>query len=87
MGISARYEDKGLNISDYLVNRKSDLVITAPVEGGYTERECNYCISRKAIGFNSPTIVNMGLAEALTEAIEQRRKGSFQMKLWNEYFV
>jgi len=80
-------KDKGLNISDYLVNRKIDLVITTPVEGDYTERECNYCISRKAIDFNIPTILNMELAEALTEAIEQRRKGPFQMKSWNECFA
>lgn len=76
----------GLNISDYLVNRKIDLVITTPV-GDYAERECNYCISRKAIDFNIPTILNMELAETLTEAIEQRRKGPFQMKSWNEYFA
>jgi hypothetical protein len=85
--IRARYEDKGLNISDYLVNRKSDLVITTPVEGDYTERECSYCISRKAIDFNIPTILNMGLGEALTEVIEQRRKGPFRMKSWNGYFA
>lgn len=77
VGISARYEDKGLNISDYLVNRKSDWVITTPVEGDYTERECSYCISRKAIDFNILTILNMELAVALTEVIEQRRKGPF----------
>ena len=89
-GIAARtlkYEDKGLNISDYLVNRKIDLVITTPVEDDYTERECNYCISREAIDFNIPTILNIELAEALTKAIEQKRKGPFQMKSWNEYFT
>lgn len=76
LGINARYEDKGLNISDYLVNRKSGWVITTPVEGDYTERECNYCI-RKAIDFNISTILNMELAVVLTEVIEQRRKGPF----------
>ena len=89
-GIVARalnYEDKGLNISDYLVNRKIDLVITTPIEDDYTESECNYWITRKAIDFNIPTILNMELAEALTEAIEQRRKVPFQMKSWNEYFA
>ena len=88
-GILARtlkYEDKVLNVSDYSVNRKIDLVITTPVEGDYAERECNYC-SRKAIDFNIPTILDMELAVALTEAIEQRRKGPFQMKSWNEYFA
>jgi len=63
------------------------LVITTPVEDDYTERECNYCISRKAIDFNIPTILNIELAEALTKAIEQKRKGPFQMKSWNEYFT
>jgi len=82
-----RYEDKGLNTSDYLINRKIDLVITTPVEDDHTERECNYYISRNAIDFNIPTILNMELAEALTEAIEQRRKEPFQMKSWNEYFA
>lgn len=89
-GIAARtlkYEDKVLNISDYLVNRKIDLVITTPVEDDYTERECNYYISREAIDLNIPTILNIELAEALTKAIEQRRKGPFQMKSWNEYFT
>lgn len=89
-GIAAKtlkYEGKTLNISDYLVNRKIDLVITTPVKDEHTEREGNYCISRKAIDFNIPTILNVELAEALTKAIEQKRTRSFQMKSWNEYFA
>jgi len=82
------FENKKPNILDYLINRKIDMVLTIPpVENDGTAKEDNYLIRRTSIESNIPVIMNIELAKALTNAIEQKRGRVLQIKSWNEYFT
>jgi carbamoyl-phosphate synthase large subunit len=82
------FESKKPNILDYLINRKIDMVLTIPpVENDGTAKEDNYLIRRTSIESNIPVIMNIELAKALTNAIEQKRGRVLQIKSWNEYFT
>jgi len=82
------YEDREPNVLDYLFNRKLELVVTVPpVKRDSIAMEDNYFIRRTAIESNIPAIIDLELAEAFSEAIEQKRKTGFKMNAWNEYFT
>ncbi len=81
------FDNKKPNILDYLRNTKIDMVFTIPpMENDEIAREDNYLIRRTSIEFGIPVMMNLELAEALTQAIEHQRGKVFQIKSWNEYF-
>jgi len=78
------------NIMSCLQNGRIDMVINIPlpttVEAKFkTIMEDEYKIRRMAVDFNIPVIINLQLAEAVINAIENVRKKNVEIKSLNEY--
>ncbi len=78
------------NIMGCLQNGAIDLVINIPLPTTIEEKfrtimEDEYKIRRTAVDFNLPVIINLQLAKALINAIEQVRRKDKSIKSLNEY--
>ncbi|MFX0077300.1 MAG: carbamoyl phosphate synthase large subunit, partial [Candidatus Hermodarchaeota archaeon] len=78
------------NIMGCLQNGAIDLVINIPLPTTVEEKfrkimEDEYKIRRMAVDYNLPVIINLQLAEALINAIENVRKRERSIKSLNEY--
>ena len=82
-------EDANPNISDYLQDRKIDLVINVPMPNkrtSYTDVLTDgYIIRRQAVEFNVPVIVNLELASALVRVLKQHNGTT--IRSLNEYMA
>jgi carbamoyl-phosphate synthase large subunit len=79
--------DANPNISDYLHERKIDLVINVPMpnkKNSFTDVLTDgYIIRREAVEFNVPVIVNLELASALVKVLKQHNGTT--IRSLNEY--
>ena len=78
------------NIMECLQNGAIDLVINIPLPTTIEEKfrtimEDEYKIRRMAVDYNLPVIINLQLAEALINAIENVRRKEKSIKSLNEY--
>ncbi|MFX1498534.1 MAG: carbamoyl phosphate synthase large subunit, partial [Promethearchaeota archaeon] len=78
------------NIMSCLQNGHIDMVINIPLATTVEEKfikimEDEYAIRRMAIDYNIPVIINLQLAEAIVNAIENVRKKNIEIKSLNEY--
>ncbi len=78
-------EDKQPNTTDYIRDKKLDLVINIPKN--LTEGELNngYLIRRGAVDRNIPLITNARLASAFIHSICEMDMDDIAIKSWNEY--
>ncbi len=78
-------EDAKPNVTDYLSEKKIDLVVNIPKN--LTEGELNngYIIRRSAVDYNIPLITNARLASAFIHAICELEMDNIAIKSWNEY--
>ena len=87
-----KVSDRGMepNIRECLVNGRIDMVINVPLPTTVEEKfrqiiEDEYQIRRMAVDFNIPVIINIQLAQAITDAIEKVRQKPLVVKSLNEY--
>jgi carbamoyl-phosphate synthase large subunit len=87
-----KVSDRGMepNIRECMVNGRIDMVINIPLPTTVEEKfrqviEDEYQIRRMAVDFNIPVIINLQLAEAITDAIEKVRQKPLVVKSLNEY--
>jgi carbamoyl-phosphate synthase large subunit len=78
------------NIIGCLQNGAIDLVINIPLPTDQEDKfrqiiEDEYTIRRMAVDYNVPVIINIELARALVDAIEDVRRRKPQIKALNEY--
>jgi carbamoyl-phosphate synthase large subunit len=73
------------NVSDYLREKKVDLVINIPKNLSKHELDNDYSIRRSAIDFNIPLITNANLANAFIVAVCKIKPGEISIKSWDEY--
>ena len=78
------------NIKEFLENGKIDMVINIPLPTTVEEKfrkvmEDEYQIRRMAVDYNIPVIINLQLAKAIIDAIENVRKEKIEIKSLNEY--
>jgi len=78
------------NIMSCLQNGRIDMVINIPLPTTIEEKfitimEDEYVIRRMAVDFNIPVIINLQLAKAIVNAIENLRKKDIEIKSLNEY--
>jgi carbamoyl-phosphate synthase large subunit len=78
------------NIMGCLQNGAIDLVINIPLPTTVEEKfatiiEDEYKIRRMAVDYNIPVIINLQLARAIVDAIEDVRKKEIKIKSLNEY--
>ena len=78
-------EDRQPNTTDFIKEKKLDLVINIPKN--YTKRELKngYQIRRNAIDFNIPLITNARVASAFIYAICKYQIEDISIKSWDEY--
>ena len=78
-------EDRQPNTTDFIKEKKLDLVINIPKN--YTKRELKngYQIRRNAIDFNIPLITNARVASAFIYAICKYQIEDISLKSWDEY--
>jgi len=87
-----KVSDRGMepNIRECMINGRIDMVINIPLPTTVEEKfrqviEDEYQIRRMAVDFNIPVIINLQLAEAITDAIEKVRQKPLVVKSLNEY--
>ncbi len=73
------------NVSEYLENRKIDLVINIPKNYQEEELTNDYIIRRKAVDFAIPLFTNLQLARRFVEAISHKSIKDLQIKSWKEH--
>ena len=78
------------NIMGCLQNGAIDLVINIPMPTTVEEKfatiiEDEYKIRRMAVDYNIPVIINLQLARAIVDAIEDVRKKEVEIKSLNDY--
>ena len=78
------------NIMSCLQNGRIDMVINIPLPTTVEEKfktimEDEYKIRRMAVDFNIPVIINLELAKAIINAIENVRLKNVEIKSLNEY--
>jgi len=78
-------EKKKPNITDYLEQKKIDLVINIPKNYYEQELTNGYIIRRKAVDHDIPLITNMQFAERFVEAISNKKFTDLKIKSWDEY--
>ena len=77
--------EKQPNVSDYITNRKIDLVINIPKNYQEEELTNDYIIRRKAVDHAIPLFTNVQLARRFVESISRRSLKDLQIKNWKEY--
>jgi carbamoyl-phosphate synthase large subunit len=73
------------NISDYIKEKKLDLVINIPKDHSTKELGNGYAIRRNAIDYNIPLITNARVASAFIYAICKYKIEDLAIKSWDEY--
>jgi carbamoyl-phosphate synthase large subunit len=73
------------NISDYIKEKKLDLVINIPKDHSTKELGNGYTIRRNAIDYNIPLITNARVASAFIYAICKYKIEDLAIKSWDEY--
>jgi carbamoyl-phosphate synthase large subunit len=73
------------NISEYLKNKKLDLVINIPSNYSPEETTDGYLIRRRSIDSNIPLITNKQIAKLLIETMEKYDEKNLEIKSWDEY--
>ncbi len=81
--------EKKPNILDYLLQKKTDLVINIPATNSGNERseilEDEYTIRRLAVEFNIPIVTTLELASALVKVLKYRATSEVLIRSLNEY--
>jgi carbamoyl-phosphate synthase large subunit len=87
-----KVSDRGMepNIRECMVNGRIDMVINIPLPTTVEEKfrqvvEDEYQIRRMAVDYNIPVIINLQLAKAIIDAIENVREKKVEIKSLNEY--
>jgi carbamoyl-phosphate synthase large subunit len=78
-------EESKPNISDYIKEKKLDLVINIPKDHTTRELGNGYYIRRNAIDYNIPLITNARVASAFIYAICKYKIEDLTIKSWEEY--
>jgi carbamoyl-phosphate synthase large subunit len=78
-------EESTPNISDYIKEKKLDLVINIPKDHTTRELGNGYWIRRNAIDYNIPLITNARVASAFIYAICKYNIEDLAIKSWDEY--
>jgi len=78
-------EESKPNISDYIKEKKLDLVINIPKDHTTRELGNGYYIRRNAIDYNIPLITNSNVASAFIHAICKYKMEDLAIKSWEEY--
>jgi carbamoyl-phosphate synthase large subunit len=78
-------EESKPNISDYIKDKKLDLVINIPKDHTTRELSNGYRIRRNAIDYNIPLITNARVASAFIYAICKYKIEDLAIKSWDEY--
>ncbi|MDR1860528.1 MAG: carbamoyl-phosphate synthase (glutamine-hydrolyzing) large subunit [Bacteroidales bacterium] len=78
-------EDLKPNTTEYLREKKLDLVINIPKNYSKRELSNGYKIRRNAIDFNIPLITNARVASAFIAAICRYAPADIRIKAWDEY--
>lgn len=76
---------KSPNISEFLMQKKLDLVINVPKNYSSEELTDGYRIRRTTIDMNIPLITNLQLAKMLIEVLEKHSAEHIQIKDWSAY--
>ncbi len=77
--------ERSPNISEYLKQKKLDLVINIAANYSREELSDGYFIRRMAIDNNIPLITNIQLARVVVEILEQHLEDAIAIKSWDEY--
>ncbi len=78
-------EDMEPKTTDFIKDRKIDLVINIPKNFQEDELTNDYMIRRTAVDYNVPLITNRQLAMRLAEALTHRTVEDLAIKSWREY--
>jgi carbamoyl-phosphate synthase large subunit len=78
-------EESKPNISDYIKEKKLDLVINIPKDHTTRELSNGYYIRRNAIDYNIPLITNARVASAFIYSICKYKIEDLAIKSWGEY--
>jgi len=78
-------EESKPNISDYIKEKKIDLVINIPKDHTTRELGNGYWIRRNAIDYNIPLITNARVASAFIQAFCKYKFEDLAIKSWDEY--
>jgi carbamoyl-phosphate synthase large subunit len=73
------------NVTDYLREKKIDLVINVPKNLSKSELDNDYSIRRNAVDFNIPLITNARLASAFIYSVCKVKPEEVGIKAWEEY--
>jgi carbamoyl-phosphate synthase large subunit len=72
-------------VTQYLSQKKVDLVINIPKNYQEEELTNDYMIRRQAVDFGIPLITNIQLAQRFVEAIARKQQDDLEIKSWDEY--
>ncbi|MDR2543896.1 MAG: carbamoyl-phosphate synthase (glutamine-hydrolyzing) large subunit [Treponema sp.] len=79
-------EKKEPNITDYIKNRKIDMIINIPKNNAVLELKNDYTIRRMAVDFDIPLFTNIKVAKEFIDALEMLHNGGeLEIKAWEEY--
>jgi carbamoyl-phosphate synthase large subunit len=79
-------EKKEPNITDFIKNRKIDIIINIPKNNAETELINDYTIRRMAVDFDIPLFTNIKVAKEFIDALETLHNGAeLEIKAWEEY--
>jgi carbamoyl-phosphate synthase large subunit len=73
------------NITEYIRDKKVDMVINIPTNYSPEEITDGYLIRRKTIDSNIPLITNKQVAKLLIETLEKYKLEDLEIKSWDEY--
>jgi carbamoyl-phosphate synthase large subunit len=80
-------EQTSPNVTEYLREKRVDLVINIPKNYQEDELTNDYIIRRQAVEFGIPLITNLQLAQRFVEASTRKRLEDLDVRSWSEYGV
>lgn len=75
------------NVSDYIRQKKLDLIINIPKNLSKSELDNDYAIRRAALDFNIPLLTNARLARAFIRAFCESDPENLSIAEWKDYFL
>lgn len=78
-------EGRKPNISDYMKEKRFDLVINVPHQGRVEELDDDYQIRRMAVDYSISLITNPQLARLFIKSVTTKSMDDLAIKSWNEY--
>jgi carbamoyl-phosphate synthase large subunit len=78
-------EKKSPGVTQYLSQKKVDLVINIPKNYQEEELTNDYIIRRQAVDFGIPLITNIQLAQRFVEALRRKQLSDLEIRSWSEY--